>query len=71
MQDIFTNWIAMDCFCYDIVEAWMAYREQSGKPYDEDSYLEWLEDDFIGAMECAYKDCAADHGMVIDDEASV
>lgn len=70
MQDIFTNWLAMDCFCYDIVEAWMAQRVQNGKPYDEESYWEWLENDFMAAMECAYQDCAADHGMC-EDEASI
>ena len=57
MNDIFDNWVAMDCFCYDIIEAWIAYRKQNGKPYDEDSYLEWLEEDFMRAMECAYQDC--------------
>lgn len=67
MNDIFTNWMAMDCFCYDIVEAWMAYRDKIGKSCDEDSYMQWLEDDFIGAMECAYKDCAADHGVIVDE----
>lgn len=67
MNDIFTNWMAMDCFCYDIVEAWMAHRDKIGKSCDEDSYMQWLEDDFIGAMECAYKDCAADHGVIVDE----
>lgn len=67
MNDIFTSWIAMDCFCYDIIETWISYRKKNGKPYDEESYLEWLEDDFMRAMECAYQD-AADDLEVSEDE---
>ena len=56
MNDIFTNYIAMDCFCYDIIEAWIEYRKSKGLLYDEDSYFEWLEE-FMQAMELAFKDC--------------
>ena len=56
MNDIFTNFIAMDCFCYDIIEAWIAYRKSKGLPYDEEHYLDWLSD-FYSAMECNYADC--------------
>lgn len=56
MNDIFTNYIAMDCFCYDIIEAWIEHRKRKGLPYDEDSYIEWLEE-FMQAMELAFKDC--------------
>lgn len=56
MNDIFTNYIAMDCFCYDIIEAWIEHRKSKDLPYDEDSYFEWLEE-FMQAMELAFKDC--------------
>ena len=56
MNDIFTNYIAMDCFCYDIIEAWIEHRKSEGLPYDEDNYFEWLEE-FMQAMELAFKDC--------------
>ena len=66
MSNIFDNYIAMDLFCYDIVEEWIVHRKKNGKRYDEESYLSWLEDDFIGAMECAYKDCMSDRGEYDD-----
>lgn len=56
MNDIFTNYIAMDCFCYDIIEAWIAHRKNKGLSYSENDYLDWL-DEFMRAMECAFDDC--------------
>lgn len=56
MNDIFTNYIAMDCFCCDIIEAWIAHRKSKGLPYDEEHYLDWLEE-FCNAMELSYADC--------------
>ena len=64
MNNIFTNYIAMDCFCYDIVEGWIEFRKSNNKPYDEDSYSDWLEE-FTCAMENAYQDCVEDE----EDEA--
>lgn len=60
MNNIFTNYIAMDCFCYDIIEAWIKFRKSRNMPYDEDSYLAWLENEFMCAMECAFQDCSED-----------
>lgn len=61
MNDIiFTNSIAMDCFCYDIIEAWIKYRKSKNMSYDEESYAEWLENDFMRSMEFAYEDCVED-----------
>lgn len=62
MNNIFTNSIAMDCFCYDIIEAWINFRKSRNMPYDEESYQEWLENDFMRSMEFAYKDCVEDEG---------
>ena len=56
MNDIFTNYVAMDCFCYDIIEAWIEYRKSKGLPHDESSYMTWLEE-FMQAMEYAFEDC--------------
>ena len=66
MGDIFDNSIAMDCFCYDIIEAWIAWRKRNNKSYDEDSYIEWLQDDFMRSMELLYEDCLEDE----EDEMS-
>lgn len=60
MHDIFSNYIAMDCFCYDIIEAWIELRKSRNMPYDEDSYLDWLENEFMRAMECAFQDYLED-----------
>ena len=59
MNDIFTSYIAMDCFCYDIIEGWIRYRKRDGLPYDEDSYMQWL-DEFMNAMAFNYSDCVED-----------
>ena len=60
IRDIFNNHIAMDCFCYDIIEAWIEFRKSRNMPYDEDSYLDWLENEFMRAMECAFQDYLED-----------
>ena len=59
MNDIFTNYLAMDCFCCDIIEAWTKYRKSKNMPYDEDSYVDWL-DDFMRSMEMAYEEFVED-----------
>ena len=59
MGDIFNSWIAMDCFCYDMAEAWIKDRKNKGKPYDVDNYLDWLEE-FMGNMEMAFNECLED-----------
>ena len=59
MNDIFNSWLAMDCFCYDIIEAWVKDRKNKNKPYDEDSYLDWLEE-FRNSMEMAFGDLMED-----------
>ena len=56
MNDIFTNWVAMDCFCYDIIEAWIAYRKSKGLSCSKDDYLDWLEE-FMQGMEVNFADC--------------
>lgn len=54
MDNIFNSWSAMDCFCDDLVEAWIKHRKSKGKSCDEDSYLEWLEE-FMCALESAFQ----------------
>ena len=60
MRDIFNNYVAMDCFCYDIIEAWIEFRKSRNMPYDKDCFLDWLENEFMCAMECAFHDCSED-----------
>lgn len=59
MNNIFTNPIAMDVFCYDIIEAWFEFRKSKGYACDEDAYLDWL-DDFNAAMESVFQDYMED-----------
>lgn len=56
MNIIFTNSLAMDCLCYDIIEAWIEFRKSRNMPYDEESYIEWLGNDFMRSMEMAYEE---------------
>lgn len=59
MSSIFTNNIAMDVFCYDLIEEWIEYRKSKSLPFTEDDYYEWFEY-FEGCMQCAYEDCIED-----------
>ena len=61
MNNIFTNYLAMDCFCCDIVESWIEYRKSKNMPYDEDSYIDWLED-FMRSMEMVYEEFVEEDG---------
>lgn len=62
MHSIFTNYIAMDNFCYELVSEWVEYRKQKSLPFTLDDYYEWL-DEFEGAMENAYEDYIADERL--------
>lgn len=60
MNNIFTDYIAMDCFCCDIIEAWIKFRKSRIMPYDKDSESDWIENEFMCTMEFAFRDCSGD-----------
>ena len=60
MNNIFNNWIEMDLFCYDIVEAWAEYRKSKNKTFTEDDFFEWVQEELEPALEFAYDDWIED-----------
>lgn len=55
MSNIFTNNIAMDNFCYELVGEWVEFRKSKSKPFTADEFYEMMEN-FEAAMEYAYED---------------
>ena len=42
-SNIFNNWLELDCFCMDIAEAWIKYRQSKNKEVSLDEFMEWCE----------------------------
>lgn len=61
-SNIFNNNLHLDIFCYDIVESWIEYRKSKSLPYTDEDWVDWFDNDFIAAMECAFDDVIADIG---------
>ena len=55
MDDIFTNYIAMDCFCMDIAEAWIKYRKNENSPVTSEEFMEWV-DELVCSLEYNFDD---------------
>lgn len=60
MGDIFNNWIEMNLFCYDIVDAWVKYRRSKNKTYTRDDWIEWIQDELESALDYAYDEWIED-----------
>ena len=60
MNNIFNNWIEMDLFCYDIVDAWAKYRKSKNKTFTEDDFFEWIQEELEPALNYAYDDWIED-----------
>lgn len=58
--NIFNNWLELDCFCYDIVEGWMQYRQSKNKEVSFDAFMEWVINELCPALECGFNDIYAD-----------
>lgn len=56
MINIFNNELEMNCFCLDIVEEWIKYRQEINKPITSDDFMEWLTEHFEPALECNFAD---------------
>ena len=55
MDDIFTNPLAMDCFCMDIIEAWIKFRQSKGYSVTFEDFMGWL-DEFACTFEFNFDD---------------
>lgn len=60
MSDIFNNWIEMNLFCYDIVDAWVKYRRSKNKTYTRDDWIEWIQEELEPALDYAYDEWIED-----------
>lgn len=62
-SNIFNNWIELDCFCCDIVEGWIKYRQSKDKEVSLDEFMEWVMNDLYPALECGFDDvCEEEFG---------
>ena len=50
--NIFNNWLELDCFCYDIVEGWIKYRQSKNQEVSLDEFM----NDLYPALECGFDD---------------
>lgn len=56
MNNIFKSYLELDCFCLDLAEAWIKYRQSINKPCTLDDYMEWVSDYFAPALEVNFAD---------------
>ena len=52
---IFTNYIAMDCFCMDIAEAWIKHRKSKNHSVTSEDFMEWV-DELVCSLEYNFDD---------------
>jgi hypothetical protein len=62
MSSIFSNYIAMDSFCYEVVGEWVEYRKSKTLPFTIDDFCEMMEE-FEAAMEYAFEDYITNERM--------
>lgn len=55
-RNIFNNWLELDCFCINIAEDWIKYRQSKNKEVSLDRFIEWVMNDFIIALESNFDD---------------
>jgi len=58
--NIFNNWLELDCFCLDIAEAWIKYRQNKNKEVSSDEFMEWVMNELYPALECNFDDVYKD-----------
>ena len=56
MYDIFDNYLAMDCFCMDIAEAWIKYNKSKNRPVTQEDFMEWVDNELYCALEYNFQD---------------
>lgn len=54
--NIFNNWLELDCFCMDIAEAWIKYRQSKNQEVSSDEFMEWVMNDLSIALENNFDD---------------
>lgn len=55
-RTIFNDWLELDCFCMDIAEAWIKYRQSKNKEMSLDEFMDWVMNEFYPALECNFED---------------
>ena len=55
-RNIFNNWLELDCFCMDIAEAWIKYRQSKNKEVSSDEFMDWVMNELYPALECNFDD---------------
>jgi hypothetical protein len=55
-SNIFNNWIELDCFCMDIAELWIKYRQSKNKEISSEEFMEWVINELCPALECNFDD---------------
>jgi hypothetical protein len=55
-RNIFNNWLELDCFCMDIAEAWIRYRQSKNKEVSSDEFMEWVMNELCIALESGFDD---------------
>ena len=55
-RNIFNNWLELDCFCMDIAEAWIRYRQGKNKEVSSEEFMEWVMNDLCIALEGGFDD---------------
>ena len=53
---IFNGWLELDCFCLDIAEGWIKYRQSKDKEVSLDAFMEWVMNDLYPSLECSFDD---------------
>jgi hypothetical protein len=55
-RNIFNNWLELDCFCMDIAEAWIKYRQSKNREVSSEEFMEWVMNDLYPALESNFDD---------------
>lgn len=56
MNGIFNNWLEMDCFCMNLAEAWIKYRQSRDLEVSCEEFMEWVMSDFTNTLELKFCD---------------
>lgn len=59
MSNIFESYIAMDVFCYDIIDGWVEHRKKKSLPFSDDDFCDFL-NEFSDALSYAFEDYMED-----------
>lgn len=67
-RNIFNDWLELDCFCIDIAEAWIKYRQSKNKEVSSDEFMEWVMNELYPALEGNFDNVYEDEFESEEDE---